>query len=60
MYNYTSMSEGLLFYANCAIFQWEQVNFEWDDDRFIQDQQLDFYSALANWNNSPWLYISPH
>ena len=50
------VSEGLLFNANSAISQQEQVNFQWDDDevRIVLDQhaELDF-KVLAHWNNSP-------
>jgi hypothetical protein len=41
----------LLFNANSAIFQREQVNFQWDDDdvRFVLDThaELEFYSTSS-------------
>jgi hypothetical protein len=43
---------------------WEHVNLQWDDDevRFVLDQraELDFYSAIAYWNNSPRIDVSLH
>jgi hypothetical protein len=60
--------ERLLFNAKSAIFQLyygeEQVNLQWDDDevRFVLDQhaELDFYSAIDYWNNSPRIDMSLH
>jgi hypothetical protein len=46
-------------------FLWrEQVHFKWDDDeiRFVlkHHAELDFYSALTHWNNSPRINMSLH
>jgi len=57
------VSEWLLFNANSVIFQLYQVNFQCDDDevRFVLDQHLSWiFIVLAHWNNSLWIYMSPH
>jgi hypothetical protein len=57
------VSAWLLFNANSAIFQLEQVNFQWDDDeiRFVLDQHaaLDFHSASSLKQQSTDRHVVP-
>ena len=57
------VSEWLLFNANSAIFQLEQVNFQWDDDevQIVLDQHagLDFHSASSLKQQSTGRHVAP-